>query len=449
MKHNHPSEFRKLVVGVDTPVPLMNGQYVTAINFDNAATTPPLVSVMNRINDFAPFYASIHRGTGYKSNISSYIYEQARKTIASYVNADLDYDTIIYVKNTTEGINKLAYKLNCHNHGSIILSTYMEHHSNDLPWRHHFHVEHIAITSDGKLCLDDLERKLKIHMGKVKLVAVTGASNVTGYKNPIYTIAEIAHKYGAKILVDGAQLLPHCAFDMMPISSTQHIDFFVFSAHKIYAPFGLGVLIGPKALFNLHSPDEVGGGTVKIVTPNQIIFEDPPHREEAGTPNIMGVVALNTALETLAEIGIQHIEEYEKNLTLYALKHLKKIPHLKLYGNTKDCSNRVGIIPFNVSSINHEQLANIVSNEAGIAVRHGCFCAQPYIQKLLNLGPSHIKKHIEHPDEPHPGMIRISFGMYNTYKEIDILIHLLQKIVSRPNEYIKKYEHIVNKTRLK
>jgi selenocysteine lyase/cysteine desulfurase len=232
-------------VGLDTPVPIAQGGSTIGINFDNAATTPPFLSVMEEIGRFAPQYSSIHRGAGYKSVFSSQVYEEARKEVMKFVGGDPRTDVVIFLKNTTEGINKLSYRLWDKNKNGIVLTTWMEHHSNLLPWRDKYSVDYIDIDEQGRLRLGDLQAKLERYQGAVKLVTVTGASNVTGHRNPIYKIAELAHRYGAKICVDGAQLVPHAAVDMRPSHSPEHIDFLAFSAHKMYAPFGTGVLIGP------------------------------------------------------------------------------------------------------------------------------------------------------------------------------------------------------------
>ena len=208
--------WRDQVVGLDTKVPLGNGMMATAINFDNAATTPPFKAVIKNICNFAPWYSSIHRESGYKSQLSSHIYELARYKVASFVKASPTVHDVIFVRNTTEAINKLAYRLWDANNKQVILCSDMEHHSNDLPWRDKFHVDYICIDGKGRLMLDDLEDKLKKYRGKVALVTITGASNVTGHINPIHKIAEMTHSHGAKILVDGAQLVPHAPIDMRP-----------------------------------------------------------------------------------------------------------------------------------------------------------------------------------------------------------------------------------------
>lgn len=424
--------FRNLVVGVNTLVPLKNGKLTRYINFDNAATTPPFINVMNAINSFAPWYSSIHRGTGYKSVFSTGIYESSREKVLNFIGGDSKLDTVIYVRNTTEAINKLSNRL-CKDDKCVVLSTFMEHHSNDLPWRGKFKVDYIETDDCGRLLLDDLEGKLKKYNGKVKLVAVTGASNVTGYINPYYEIAKLAHKYGAFILVDGAQLIPHRKFDMKSHSDDEHIDFIAFSGHKMYAPFGVGALIGPKRIFEKGEPDLKGGGTVKVVSHDFVIWEDPPSKEEAGTPNLMGVVALIAAIETLQNIGMDKIDEYEGTLLKYANHILSQFNDVELY--CPDISNKVAIIPFNIKGIYHGKVAEILSDYFAIAVRSGCFCAQPYIQRLLRIDKEKILKISKNPDSKRPGMVRLSFGLYNTFDEIDILARAIRFIIANKSYF--------------
>jgi selenocysteine lyase/cysteine desulfurase len=467
------SPFRDLVTGVDTKVPLHSGKLVTYINFDNAATTPPFKSVIDAINNFAPWYSSIHRGKGYKSRLSSQLYEEARQVIIDFVNADPDEQTVIFLKNTTEAINKISNRLledkNNESNQKVILSTEMEHHSNDLPWRDNFRVDYVNTNNRGDLSLEDLEAKLIKYQPDVRLVTVCGASNVTGYINPIHKIADLTHQYGAELLVDAAQLLPHYYIDMKKAYDPCHIDYLVFSAHKMYAPFGTGVLIGPKSTFRKGAPDYKGGGTVNVVTPDKVSWAEPPHKEEAGTPNLMGVVALVEAIRTLTKLKMKEIMKYENALRKYTIEKIKEIPDLILYSNdfkdknnnkcnnkgshktnkdkTNDTSDRqtsekVAIIPFNIRGLSHEIVATALAEEGGIAVRNGCFCAQPYVQKILGVSPEEIKLHFQNPEKPHPGLVRVSFGLYNTFQEVDKFIEILKKITENKNYYQNKYSSL-------
>lgn len=433
---------RNEICGINSKIRLENGQVVPVINFDNAATTPPFNCVIKILNKFAPFYSSIHRGTGFKSNISTNLYEISRKIILKFVNSDEKYNSVIYTKNTTESINMLSNVLyNIRDNKDIILSTCMEHHSNDLPWRK-FNVKYVNIDQYGKLCLDDLENKLIKYKNRIKLVTVAGASNVTGYINEIYKIAILAHKYGTKILVDGAQLIPHVPFDMKPITSPKHIDFLAFSAHKMYAPFGIGVLIGPRQVFENTLPDYKGGGTVKVVTSDQVIYDSTPNKNEAGTPNIMGAIALCESIALLNKIGMKKIYTHEKNLINYLISNMCKIKDIKIYSSTDLNIDRVSIVPFNIKGIEHDMTGNILSREFGISVRSGCFCAQPYVQRLLKASPHEIEESIKNPNKKRRGMVRISLGLYNNYYELDKFLNSLNCIVNNKNYFIRKYTNL-------
>lgn len=314
----------------------------------------------------------------------------------------------------------------------------MEHHSNMLPWRYRYNTDYVEVDKQGRLCLEDLEYKLAIYKGKVGLVAVSGASNVTGYMNAIYKIAELCHRYGAKILVDCAQLIPHSPFDMKNINSDEHIDYIAFSSHKMYSPFGIGVLVAPKEDFVEGFSEQIGGGTVKHVTMKDVIWDEPPAKEEAGTPNLMGVVALSLSIKTLQDLGMGKVEEYERELLKYALDKITQIPNLVIYDDM-DVDKKVSILSFNIEGLDHSVLAKILAQEGGIAVRNGCFCAQPYVQKLLNISDIDSERYMEDESLPKPGLVRVSFGLYNNYNEIDLLVYLLKKIAENIEFYKDKY----------
>lgn len=434
-------ELRKLIIGVDQKIPLPNGKYVTAINFDNAATTPVLYSVLKEINQFAPWYSSVHRGGGYKSKVTSEIYERGRDMVQSFVNSDKERDIVIFTKNTTESINVLSFVLSQQkDQQKVVLSTWMEHAANDLPWRNKFKVDYVEIDKSGRLSIEDLEDKLIRYRGSVKLVSVTGASNVTGYMNPIHKIAELAHKYGAKILVDGAQLIPHTSIDMKNFDSVEHIDYLVFSAHKMYAPFGAGVLVGPKKDFMEGSPFVQGGGAIDLVTHERVEWDEPAGKDEAGTPNAMGVVALTAAIKTLSSVGMNHINKHEKALYDYTISRMAKIPGIKFYSEpfSKDT---IGVISFNLEGVQHQLIPYILSDEAGIAARNGFFCTHPYCERLLGLSEADMHHYFEDETEDFPGMVRVSFGFYNNYSEIDKFLSILRKIAENKEYYIDKYSN--------
>lgn len=437
-----------LIVGYEKKVPLLNGEISQYINFDNAASTPALKPVLETVNEFMEWYSSIHRGTGFKSQLCSEVYDYAREVVADFVNAEPEKHAIIFGKNATEAINKLAGRFPVKD-DEVVLVSKMEHHSNDLPWRAHARVIHIDVLPDGRLDEDHLLQLLKKYRGKVALVAITGASNVTGWINDANRLAEICHEHGTKILIDAAQLAPHRAIDMKKQNDPGHLDFLALSAHKIYAPFGSGVLIGDKAFFEQGDPDYVGGGTVKIVSLDYAYWDQPPEKEEAGTPNTVGVVAFAKSLLTLKEIGMDKVAEHEKQLTRHILTRLQEIPEVEVYGSADPevVDNRLGVISFNVKDVPHALTAAILNYEGGIGVRNGCFCAHPYIKILLGTDENEarqLEEEILNGDRSNlPGAVRASFGLYNTSEEIDRFIEVLKLIAQR--KY--KGEYVLNKSR--
>ena len=438
-RENKVNEYRNMVMGVNTRVPLDNGAYTTAINFDNAATTPPFYTVAKDVNDFLPWYSSIHRGKGFKSIFSTEIYENGRNIIKSFVNADSENDIVIYTKNTTDSINILANVLSQQKNGKdIVLSTWMEHAANDLPWRDKFTVDYIDVDEFGRLSLADLEVKLNKYKNRVRLVTVAGASNVTGYINDIHNIANIVHRHGTQIHIDGAQLVPHVAIDMNPFGNSKHIDFLTFSAHKMYAPYGCGVIIGPKSTFEHGVPCCQGGSAIQLVTHSKIWWEEPPQKDEAGTPNLIGIVALVAAIKVLSRIGMENVYRHEKNLLNYAYDKMKDIPEIRFYNHPYK-QETIGVIPFNIDGVHHSLMSAILSYEAGIAVRNGFFCAHPYCERLLGYSAQDMDTLMNNPNSLFPGIVRISFGIYNNYQEIDKLVYILNRIARNKKYYVDKY----------
>lgn len=439
------SDLPGLLVGVDTEVPTLNGTR-RYINFDNAASTPTFVPIVEAVNSFLRFYSNVHRGTGFKSQLSSWAFEQLRDIVAEFVSANLKRQVVIFTKNSTDAINKLANRIEFSD-DDVVITTLMEHHSNELPWRRVAKVKHVGLNPDGTINKDHFLSQLKTYGSKIKLVAVSGASNVTGYINDIDFFAKETHRIGAKIVVDAAQLAPHRPINMKPNDSEHCLDYLVFSAHKMYAPFGIGVLISDRETFERGAPDTVGGGAVDIVTLEEAYWTDLPDKEEAGTPDIIGVIALAKAVEMFGQIGWENVIKHEAELTAYALERLMKIPGVKLYGDTdlNRCAERLGVVPFNVGDLPHALVAAILSYEGAIGVRAGCFCAHTYVKELLGVteAESHrLEAQILARDRSEiPGTVRASFGIYNTTDEVDALVELIRKIAR--GEYVGKYS--VNK----
>jgi selenocysteine lyase/cysteine desulfurase len=426
---------REKIVGVDAQVPLLDGSHRQYVNFDNAASTPALRPVHDKVNEFMTWYSSVHRGTGFKSQIATEAYELAHDVITCFVGANPETNTAILGKNTTEAINKLARRYPLAS-DDVVLCSLMEHHSNDLPWREQAQLYHVAVKDDGTLDEEDFDRLLKEHAGRVKLVAISGASNVTGCLNPIHRLARKAHAAGARILVDAAQLAPHRAIDMRPDDDPEHLDFVALSAHKMYAPYGTGALVGPISIFEQGTPDMVGGGTVDIVTVDDVRWADPPDRDEAGSPNVVGAVALARAALCLQEIGMEALARHEAELTAHALRRLGEIDGLTLYGLTdpERAGERVGVVPFSLRGADHYKVAAVLSFEGGIAVRNGCFCAHPYILRLLQVPEDEALQHqqdiVDGTRVGLPGLVRISFGCYNTLEEIDHAAEVLARLAA-------------------
>ena len=431
-------DLRAEVVGLNEKVPLLDGTERRYIFLDNAAITPTFRSVVRAIEEFLPWYSGVHRGIGYKAVVATDAFVEAHRAAGAFVGADLDTNVVLFSKNATESINLLASQFSF-KPNDVVVTTLMEHHSNDLPWRKDCRVVHVGVEPDGSVSQGALRDEIARHRGALRLVAVSGASNVTGICSPIHEIARWAHAAGSRIFVDAAQLAPHRPIDILPDDDPGHIDFLAFSAHKIYAPFGIGVLIGPLGFFEDGSPPYVGGGTVSYVGVDDVEWASPPHKDEAGSPNVVGAVALAESLSLLRAVGMDVIAEHEQKLLAYAFQKMKKLPRVTLYGPDVPGSDKVGVIPFTVDGLDHALVATILSTEGGIGVRNGNFCAQPYIRKLLSVTPEEEKlKRAARCDNPIlPGMVRASLGCYNNEEDIDIFVELLGRIVR--NEYRGTY----------
>jgi cysteine desulfurase / selenocysteine lyase len=422
------------LVGADCAVSLADGRQRRYVNLDNAASTPPLRAVLDAVIDFMPWYSSVHRGAGHKSVVSTNRYEDARSTVARFVGADPREHVVIFGRNTTEAINKLSYRLSLAE-GDIVLISQLEHHSNDLPWRARARVLRIRADSKGALDEEHAARLLCQHAGCVRLLAITGGSNVTGHMPDIHRLATLAHAAGARILVDAAQLAPHRRIEMGAIDDPGHIDYLALSGHKMYAPFGVGALIGRRDTFELGEPEMRGGGTIRFVSTDEVAWAAAPERDEAGTPNVVGAIALAAAIDALERTGMDAIAAHEATLTAHALRGLATIPGLRVYGDRDPCgaAQRLGVIPFDIEGVPHDQVAAHLSAEHAIGVRNGCFCAHPYLAHLLQLDDAErraVQRRLaadDHRDSP--GLVRISFGAGNTLGDVDALIAALQAIV--------------------
>ncbi len=412
----------KYIEGANIPVNTTDGRICKRVYFNNAATTLALRPVMNVVNANVPLltYTDAPGPLGVRTTIR---YEHVRDIILDYIGGDVNKDTVIYVKNSTEGINLLSNLFYQEDPEQVVITTDMEHMANYLPFKCRFKTDAVCITKEGNLDLDDLEKKLNMYGSKVKLVTVTGASNVTGITPPIYEIAKLVHKHGAKILVDAVQLVQHRPFSMKPYDDAQHIDFVVFSAHKCYTPFDGGALVGPYNFFTKYQPFLDGSGTTKFISSEKIIFDNPPKRYEAGYPDIFGVMAMGETLMFLKTVGLNNIAKYEKELYNYARSGLKTIRNVRMYAQKATYIN-IPIISFNVEGIYHTDVAKYLAYQHGIEVGAGTAGADIYVEFLVGASPQRAYERFLRGKPV--GIVRISLGMYNTFSEINRLVEALR-----------------------
>lgn len=423
------NKYRDLFIGVDNPVQLASGNIAMPIGFDNGATTPSFKCSYRELSRGLMTYGAVARGTGQKSEITTQKYEDARQIILDFFNVGNDPRyTAVFGKTTTECMNLLSHVL-IEDKDDKILTTRMEHHANDLPWRYSATVEYIEVDKMGRIKIDDIEKKLKENKGTIKYVTITGASNVTGYMNPIYDIAKICHRYNAKIIVDGAQLVAHKEVDMKGNNPGEEIDFLVFSSHKTYAPYGTGVIVGLVEDLSNVTPFLKGGACVKAVTDYDVIWDDPPALHEAGSPNSLGAMATGRALKQLKEIGFDNIYEHEMILKEFIISEMKKIDRVILYGDNDNIDDRLGIIVFNIDGVNYKTIGKRFADEMAIALRTGKFCAHPYVNRLMAVSDE-TASYNAYNNKPTNGMLRASLGLYNTMEEARAFIAYTKYLVS-------------------
>jgi selenocysteine lyase/cysteine desulfurase len=416
----------------------LRGMDIPLVYLDHAASTHPPQPVLDAHNDFLNnCYANIHRGKYYLAQVSTELFEGVSRSLADFIGAEQKDNLFIYLWNTTSALDLASHVMA--GYEGITLVTAMEHHSNDLPHRRRGPVVHANVTDDGALDMEDFEMKLKKH--RVKLVAVTGASNVTGVMLDIERLAVMAHERGARILIDGAQLLAHKRIKVYPNDDPRHIDFLAAAGHKAYAPFGASFLFGPRALFDGCPPYLPGGGTVVHVMEDDVLWSKAPDRHQGGTPNVVGILAMAASLNYLRSVGMERVRAHEESLMSHTYAKLKKIDGLILYG-PEDLTGRLGIITFNIEGVHHHRTAAILNLAGGIATRSGCFCAHPYMNRLLGItNPlSYRDPLLKGDDNAIPGAVRASFGLYNTKEDGDRLADLLEKIVK--NEGRREYADI-------
>lgn len=385
------------------------------IYLDNAATTQKPKQVIEAIKEYYENHnANVHRAIHTLSQESSELYENAHEEVAKFINAD-GMEEIIFVRGTTEAINLVAYAWGLRNLESEneVLVTLMEHHSNIVPWEmlskiNGFQVKYAKVNDDGTLNYESFENAIS---HKTKIVCLAHVSNVTGVITDVKRVAKIAHEYGALVLVDGAQSVPHLSVDVKDLD----IDFLAFSGHKMLGPTGIGALYGKREILEEMEPFHGGGSMIKEVTFNTMTrrcsfsLNNLPWKFEAGTPNICGGVGLMAAVRYLIDLGMENVREHEEILTGYTIRRMQECEKVKIYG-PEDASLTCGILPFGVEGLSSHDVA-LFLDSYGIMIRSGFHCAQPLHEKFRLKSSA-----------------RASFYIYNTREEIDRLVKVLKEI---------------------
>ena len=377
------------------------------VYLDNAATTQKPREVVEAIvNEYYSVNANVHRGVHFLSQQATELHEQARERVARFVGARSSHE-IIFTRGTTESLNLVASSFGeaCMKAGDEVILSTMEHHSNIVPWqmlrdRKGIVIKVIPINEAGEL---DLKAYEELFTPRTRLVSVTHVSNVLGTVNPVKELTAVAHAHDVPILVDGAQSVPHFPVDVTDIGC----DFLTFSGHKVYGPTGIGVLYGREDWLDRLPPYQGGGEMIAHVTFAQTTYEQLPYKFEAGTPDYVGSNALAVALDYVSRLGMEHIATHERELTAYAMERLGAIPGLRVYGQARE---KDAVVAFNIGGIHHLDMGTLL-DRLGIAVRTGHHCAQPLMERYG----------VE-------GMVRASFGLYNTLQEIDTLAEGIERI---------------------
>lgn len=394
------------VLGAGLDVPLLNGTSVRYAGLDYAATAPALAAVADRVNAILPYAGSVHRGAGLPSRAASALYEQARERVALRLGARPD-DHVVFTRNTTDATNLLAA---CVPAGAgDVVTLDVEHHANLLPWRRTAagtrvvaHAPTIAAT------LDRLEAALAAR--PTALLAVTGATNVTGELLPLAPIVALARRHGARTFVDAAQLAPHRAVDLAALG----VDYLALSGHKTYAPYGAGVLVGRADWLDAAAPYLAGGGAVRDVTADAVAWHAGPRRHEAGTPNLAGAVALATALDVLHDLGEEAHTAHERALRDHLVAGLEALDGVRVLSIWEDAPDAIGVVAFVLDGHVSGLVGTYLSNEHGLGVRAGRFCAHPLLTRF------------DLPD----GALRASFGVGSTLGDVDRLVTGVERFLA-------------------
>ena len=401
-------DFDVLKIREDFPILNTKANGKPLVYFDNGATSQKPLEVINAIEQYYKTEnANVHRGVYFLSQLATDLYDGARQKIANFIGAE-ETETVLFTSGTTESINLVAQSWGRKNltAGDEVLISGMEHHSNIVPWQMICEekgaiAKVIPLNDDGSLNMEVFENQLN---DKTKMVAVAHISNTLGVVNPIERIIEKTHTVGAKVLIDGAQAVPHIPVDVQSLDC----DFYAFSGHKMFAPTGIGVLYGKKELLEEMPPYKGGGDMIDRVSFEKTTYAELPFKFEAGTPNISGVIGMGAAIDYFNKIDWKDIMEYEDELLNYVTNELLKIKGLHIYGTT---DNKIPVISFLVDNIHPYDIGTLL-DQMGIAVRTGHHCTQPLMDRYCI-----------------PGTVRVSLSFYNTKEEIDAFINALNKVL--------------------
>ncbi|MCQ8188787.1 aminotransferase class V-fold PLP-dependent enzyme [Streptomyces rugosispiralis] len=419
------------VLGGDVLVPLVTGGEVTYAALDYAASAPALRRVWDDIAAYAPYYGSVHRGAGYLSQLSTDLFENSRKDVAAFLGCRED-DQVVFTRSTTDSLNLLAAVAPL---GTEVFVFETEHHASLLPWeqREDVTVRYLSAPRSPRQAVETLEKALAGRAEGPALVCVTGASNVTGELWPVRELAAAAHAHGARIVLDAAQLAPHHPVDI----AAADVDWVAFSGHKLYAPFGAGVLAGRADWLREARPYLAGGGASRKVTRREdggvdVEWHTTAARHEAGSPNVIGVYAIASACKALTEAGFEGLVARERQLIEKVRAGLAEVPEVRVLSLFGDDAPRVGVLSFVVEGWNSSHFAAALSAEYGIGVRDGLFCAHPLVRTLLDSEPDEPGEcgaPEAAPGERSLNAIRVSFGAGTPDEHVERFVGAVKELV--------------------
>lgn len=417
------------VSGVPSYTTVAGGENVRIIQLNNAATTPPFERTLEEVNAFMRYYGALHRGAGPRARMTCQAIDEAIASIREFVGASEEH-ALLFTQNTSAAINVLARLLHL-SPGDAVLTSEIEHTSNNLPWRYNTPAEIVEVraSNDGELDYGHLAELCEERRGRVKVISISGASNLTGYVADLPRLGRIAHNAEALFFVDAAQLAPHRRIDMR----TDGIDALAFSAHKLYAPFGLGVLVLPLRYLT-GIPIDPGGGSIDMISAGEIVWSPVLQRHQTGTWNATGIVALGASCRVLEDVGWENVNAHEEELVAYMLRRLERIPALELHVAPARyiAQHRIGTVPFTLNGYHYALLGAVLEHEYGVEVRAGTICNHRLVRRWFEISDEDqkaIEDRIAAGDRlASYGIVRASIGLYNTPADVDALAEALDEI---------------------